>query len=489
MRLKLKIWLIVPLCAFVAYALFSLQHNSLAAEAEAIHLVNRLSFGATPGQIKQVRSQGIEQYVQTQLHPEKITETKQFERQLQQWQRLQLNTAELYQEYVPTRGKKREQLSEAQIKQEQKKISSLVEETVESHLYRAIASQRQLQEVMVDFWFNHFNVYLAKSPSTRIWIGNYLETAIRPHVFGKFRDLLGATAHHPAMLDYLDNWLNSNPNPKLKGPFKGLNENYARELMELHTLGVDGGYTQADVKALAKILTGWGIDRKSKGESSFRFFPGRHDFSDKVLLGVKIAGSGEAEVEQALDLLAAHPSTARHIASKLAEYFVADVPPQSLVERLAQKFTQTDGDIRAVLETLFTSPEFDDPQYQGNKFKTPYQYVISAIRATGNEQVKLERVRGMLNQLNMPPLACPTPDGYSQIQSAWLNPDAMLLRLNMATAIANGATAQNGEKVAVSSLMDALGNNLQPQTKKVITSSPPQFQSGLILGSPEMMYR
>lgn len=488
MRLKLKTGLILPLCALVAYLLFNLHDRSLAAE-EAVHLVNRLSFGAAPQQIQQVRSQGIEQYIQTQLHPETIPESRQFEQQLQQWQTLQLNNAELIRQYRPTTGKQREQLTEEQIEQEQQKIRNLVQESVESHLYRAIASQRQLQEVMVDFWFNHFNVYLAKGPSTRIWTGNYLETAIRPHVFGKFRDLLGATAHHPAMLDYLDNWLNSNPDSAKKGPFKGLNENYARELMELHTLGVNGGYTQADVKALARILTGWGIDRNTKGETAFRFYPARHDFSNKVLLGVEIAGSGEAEVEQALDILAAHPSTARHVALKLAQYFVVDQPPPSLVERLSQKFTQTDGDIRAVLETLFTSPEFDDPQYRGNKFKTPYQYIISAVRATGAQNIKLQRVRGMLNQLNMPPLACPTPDGYAQIQSAWLNPDAMLLRLNMATAIANGATDQNGQKVAPSSLMDTLGNNLPPQTKQVVTSSPPRFQSGLILGSPQMMYR
>ncbi len=202
------------------------------------------------------------------------------------------------------------------------------QEAINGKLLRAIASRRQLEEVMVDFWYNHFNVFVNKGQPTRIWVGSYEETAIRPYILGRFRDLLGATARHPAMLFYLDNWQNTDPNSKgARGRFKGLNENYARELMELHTLGVDGGYTQDDVVALARILTGWGLIRRRRGQDSsgFIFQGDRHDYGDKVFLGTTIKGTGMDEVEQALDILASHPSTARYISFKLAQYFVADV--------------------------------------------------------------------------------------------------------------------------------------------------------------------
>jgi uncharacterized protein (DUF1800 family) len=202
---------------------------------------------------------------------------------------------------------------------------------------RSIYSDRQLQEVMVDFWYNHFNVYADKGID-RLWVGAYEREAIRPYALGKFRDLLVATARHPAMLFYLDNWQNSNPNfNRKKGRPQGLNENYARELMELHTLGVDGGYQQTDVIALAKILTGWGFKQPGQQVTdgyTFQFNPHRHDFSNKIFLDRDIVGSGINEGEQALELLSRHPSTAKQISFKLAQYFVADVPPKSLIDRL-----------------------------------------------------------------------------------------------------------------------------------------------------------
>ena len=343
---------------------------------------------------------------------------------------------------------------------------------------------------MVDFWFNHFNIF-ARKGLVRIWLGNYDQQAIRSNVFGNFRDLLGATASHPAMLFYLDNWLNTSPNSRgVRGRFKGLNENYARELMELHTLGVDGGYTQEDVISLARILTGWGISRNGRrGDGSgFYFDANRHDFSDKVFLGKTIKGSGKDEVEEALDILATHPATARHISYKLAQYFVSDRPPQDLVDSLAKDFLATGGNITAVLNTLFTSKEFLDPQYYGNKFKTPYQYIISIYRSSDTKEPNLRAMYGMLRQLGMPLYGCSTPNGYQNTRNAWLGPDAMMRRISFATAVARGHFNKQ-KPVDRALLLATLGNNFSARTLNVLNNSKPNLQAPLILGSPEMMSR
>ncbi|MGK7880374.1 MAG: DUF1800 domain-containing protein [Crocosphaera sp.] len=365
-----------------------------------------------------------------------------------------------------------------------------MQEAIQARLMRATLSRSQLEEVMVDFWFNHFNVFAGKG-RTGIWVGAYEEQAIRPHVLGKFRDLLFSTARHPAMLFYLDNWQNTAPeSSRSRGRFKGLNENYARELIELHTLGVDGGYSQDDVIALAKILTGWGLagPRRLGDGSGFFFDEARHDYSDKVFLGTLIRGSGMDEVEQALELLARHPATAEHISYKIAQYFVADQPPPSLVVFLAQRFLETDGDIRAILTSLFSSAEFWANEYRGNKFKTPYQYVISALRAVDSSQPNLVALAGTLNQLNMLPYHCLTPDGYANTQEAWLNSDAMLRRISIATALAQGRWSGKS-KVNPEQLRQTLGNPFSDHSQEVIASSPRQIQAALMLGAPEMMYR
>lgn len=368
---------------------------------------------------------------------------------------------------------------------------------------------------MVDFWYNHFNVDAAKGRD-RLFAGAYEQQAIRPYALGRFRDLLGATAHHPAMLYYLDNWQNTAPgSPGARGRFQGLNENYACELMELHTLGVDGGYTQQDVIALAKILTGWGIARPNQQNSNslgFYFDPKRHDVSDKVFLKTTIKASGEAEGEQALDILARSPATARHISYKLAQYFVSDRPPTALVNRLAQRYLATDGNIRDVLDTLFHSSEFWDTKNFNAKFKTPYQYAISAVRATGIEVKNTKPIFTLLQQLGMPVYGCPTPDGYKNTEETWLNPDAMTRRLNFATAIASGRlplssvptqmdAANNVPGVTLPAikvkpspvdslqLTNTLGNSLSTKTQSAIASSPPKLHAALILGSPEFMRR
>ncbi len=490
MKQKIKYFLLLPICgALLWFGLVSQkQATSLADNARVLHILNRLSFGATAEQIEEVQSTGIEAYITAQLSPGSIPNSPKLEKNLAKLDKLGMSNTELYKKYF-INNRRRKNLSPPQLKQIRQERRTVYQQAVESNLARAIASPCQLQEVMTNFWFNHFNVYARKAFGDLL-VGNY-ENQIRNYALGNFRDLLGVTAKNPAMLLYLDNHLNTAPNsPGARGNAKGLNENYARELLELHTLGVEGGYTQADIIALARILTGWGIDRQGRrGDANgFFFYKNRHDFGDKVFLGTTIQGKGKEEVEQALDILAAHPSTARFISYKLAQYFVADEPPNSLVKKLANTFQKTEGDIKSVLKTLFYSSEFNDPKYYRQKFKTPQQYLISLVRAAEIANPNYNRLRGMLNQLAMPVFNFPTPDGYEYTQSAWLNPEAMLKRISLATAIANGALNKE-DPVDVSKIEASLGSNLSTQTKQALEKTPPRLRAALLLGSPEMMYR
>jgi uncharacterized protein (DUF1800 family) len=295
------------------------------------------------------------------------------------------------------------------------------------------------------------------------------------------------------MLFYLDNAQNAAPGSKgLNGREAGLNENYARELMELHTLGADGGYTQDDVVALARIMTGWGLVRPnalpSQG-SGFVFHPARHDNGDKRFLGQDIAGNGEAEGETALDILAKSPATARHIAGALAQYFVTDQPSSALVDRLASRFTETDGDIKSVLQALFASREFRDST--GAKYKSPYRFVVSAARAAGVSVDNPKPLLATLARLGQPLYGCATPDGYRDTEAAWLSPDASLLRVNFATALAAGHLpfAEGKKAVDPAPLMTLLGLALSDKTRAVIRPVTGELRAALILGSPDFMRR
>ncbi|WP_009629989.1 DUF1800 domain-containing protein [Synechocystis sp. PCC 7509] len=465
------------------------------ADPKVVHILNRLSFGIRPGDIEKVNSMGVESYIKQQLSPNSISEPQSLTSKINKLETLNLSVVELTRKYGKTKipGQK---LTQEQIQDAKKQMRKLPVEATNARLLLAVESPRQLQEVMVDFWFNHFNVFAGKD-RIQFWVSAYERGAIRPHTLGKFRDLLEATARHPAMLYYLDNWQNTAPNsPGMRHRTRGLNENYARELMELHTLGVDSGYTQQDVTTLARILTGWGFDLKqNQNNSGFFFDSNRHDFSDKIFLGQAIKGTGEAEVEQALDILAKHPATARHISYKLAQYFVRDNPPETLVKKMQQRFIATDGDIREVLTTLFQSSEFWDAENYNAKFKTPYQYVISAVRATGMEVNNVQPLVNTLKQLGMPLFGCPTPNGYENTEQAWLNPDGLNKRLTFAVALANGRLlGQKNEKKAssitridASQLSNSLGNNFSSKTQNAINSSSPQLRAALILGSPEFM--
>ena len=503
-----------------------------------VHLLNRIGFGASPSDIERVRTIGLDKYIEQQLHPDQIPDND-TEARLARFQTLHKSTQQLAQEYfVPALVlRRREQQRQAaasattpadpamstremrspeQVEAMQAERLVLAELS-QQRLIRAVHSDRQLEEVLVDFWFNHFNVFAGKGP-TRIYLTEYERDAIRPHVLGRFRDLLGATAHSPAMLFYLDNWQSAAPNPD-RGPqrrrlsqrrgmpqpanqpnrARGLNENYARELMELHTLGVDGGYTQKDVQEVARAFTGWTIDMPRQG-GTFRFEPRIHDDGEKIVLGQRIkSGGGKKDGEQVLDILAAHPSTARFIATKLARKFVADVPPSSVVDRAAARFRQTDGDIREVVRTIVTSPEFIAPAAYRAKVKSPYEFVVSAARATGTDVANALPMVQALRELGMPLYFCQPPTGYADRAEAWVNTGALLNRMNFALALAQGRMrgARRSERLDTSGALPreelfrvALAGDVSESTRATVARATTREQSiALVLGSPEFQKR
>jgi uncharacterized protein (DUF1800 family) len=319
-------------------------------------------------------------------------------------------------------------------------------ELLQARLVTDIYSQRQLQSVMTDFWLNHFNVYLKKGQFAPWYLVDYQQNVIAPRAMGKFEDLLVATAKSPAMLFYLDNHTSIGPhslaaeraqaNPAAKNRDPGLNENYARELMELHTLGVDGGYTQKDVTEVAKVFTGWTIEEPRKG-AAFTFNERRHEPGPKYVMGQSIQENGEQEGLAVLHQLATSPATAHHLSQQLAERFVSDTPPPALVDRMAKTYLHTDGDIRQVLRTMFTSPEFWSREAYRAKVKTPEEFVISAVRATGGEVERPAVVLNAMNQLGMPFFGCQTPNGYSWAPAGWVNSGDLISRINIALALAS----------------------------------------------------
>ena len=454
-------------------------------DAQILHLLNRISFGPAPGDIAAVRSIGMSSYIEQQLHPTTLTDPTELTERLSDLPTLRGSIEKLSDEYAPAAGEKKN-MSEEEKKAANKKANEIVRELSEAKILRAVLSPAQLQEVMVDFWFNHFNVFAEKG-ADKIWVGAYERDAIRPYALGRFRDLLGATAHHPAMQFYLDNWLNTDPNsPAARGKKIGINENYARELMELHTLGVNGGYTQQDVTTLAHILTGWGLanGRELSDKAAFFFDGRRHDFGDKTFLGYTIRGSGKEEVEQVLDMLAKNPSTAKHIAYELAQYFVADNPPQTLVEKLTRKFLYSDGNITAVLRELFTSSEFWDPEYTQQKFKPPFRYVVSALRASGivpNADTQL--VQGVLKDMGEPLYRCLTPNGYSASNDQWLNSDALLKRIDFSKGLGRFLTNADYSQT----IMGSMGQNWSKNTLDTVQQAEPKMRPVLLLGSPEFV--
>jgi uncharacterized protein (DUF1800 family) len=323
-------------------------------------------------------------------------------------------------------------------------------EAMESRLLRDVYSDRQLEAVMTDFWLNHFNVYVRKNQNEPYLLPSYERETIRPHALGKFEDLLVATAKSPAMLVYLDNFRSVGPDsmqakrlaqaknrfpnaPLVKQAAAGLNENYGRELMELHTLGV-GNYTQADVTNVAKVFTGWGLDKPQDGES-YQFEERRHEPGEKVVLGKTIKENGENEGMEVLHMLATSPATAHFISQKLAIRFVSDNPPAALVDKMAASFTVSDGDIKTVLRTMFNAPEFWSPAVLRAKVKTPQEFMISALRASGAQVMNPQPLVQALEKLGMPLYGMQTPNGYSWTQEGWVSTGALVSRMNFSLVL------------------------------------------------------
>jgi uncharacterized protein (DUF1800 family) len=447
------------------------------------------------------------------------------------------------------KGDTREKFMEAMEPKQRETIMALenpqrvvADELVEAKLLRAIYSERQLDEVMTDFWFNHFNVFIGKG-ADRYLLTSYERDVIRPHALGKFEDLLVATAESPAMLFYLDNWLSVGPDsdfangiPKVrnygrrqprqrrpavqqaKGRRGGLNENYGRELMELHTLGVNGGYTQRDVTEVARVFSGWTLKQPKQG-GGFTFEERMHEPGGKTVLGHRIKAKGEKEGLEVLHILAHHPAAAKFISTKLATRFVSDNPPSTLVERLTQTFLKKDGDIRQVLATLFYSPEFWAPDAYHAKVKTPLEFVVSAVRASGAEIEDALPLARQLQALGMPLYGMQPPTGYSTQSNAWVNSSALLGRMNFALALTSGkmkgvqvdaerlvaASSTPGDALGTLALLETrlLAGDVSKQTHETISAQleDPRISqrklddaartpnvnmiAGLLLGSPE----
>ena len=541
-----------------------------------VHVLNRIGFGPAPGDLERVRGIGLAAYIDQQLQPERLDDSRMAAR-LAAFETLSKSTQEMAQEYYlpaqiarreaqrqqsaqtpagrdpamttttpPNDAARREMMTPEQAQAVRVERQALTE-LMQAKLLRAAYSDRQLEEVMVDFWFNHFNVFSGKG-QVRVYLNEYERDAIRPHVFGTFRALLQATAESPAMLFYLDNWQSSAPegapraapragnsrmNPRnpnrmpagsgnrtragqLNRPRTpadlppgtlnrrgGLNENYARELMELHTLGVEGGYTQKDVQEVARAFTGWTIANPRQG-GAFRFEPRLHDDGEKVVLGKTIkAGGGKKDGEMVLDLLANHPSTANFIASKLARRFVADEPPKALVERAARRFRETGGNIREVVRTIVTSPELFAPEAYRAKVKSPFEFVVSAVRATGIDMSNAMPLVMAVRNLGMPLYGCQPPTGYSDKAEAWVNSGALLNRMNFAVSLtasrqergagvrplqARGSAAPTVTSDAL--IASALAGELSDTTAATVAKATTSSQAlALVLGSPEFQRR
>jgi uncharacterized protein (DUF1800 family) len=482
------------------------QARELLPDEQIQQVLNRLTFGPRPGDAEKVRTMGIDRWIDAQLHPERIADPR-ADSIVSRYSVYSLRTSDIVRDFgvvqqlqrqvrrdsaadsMDRRDARRDAIQQnPKAAEAVRQTAGLVGELQSAKLARAVNSERQLNEVMVDFWENHFSVFAGKG-QTRLFLAQYDRDVIRPRALGKFRDLLGAVAKSPAMLFFLDNAqsaadstqptlgrrpgsLNARPGiiarrpalggrgrqipPALRDRYekaspeereqmlkrlqqqakRGLNENYARELMELHTLGVDGGYTQKDVQEVARALTGWTFNRQT-GE--FQFNPNVHDAGAKTILGHKFAaGRGVEEGEEVLDLVARAPATARFITTKLARHFVSDDPPKALVDRCAGTFTKSDGDIRETLQCIVTSPEFFSRDAYRSKVKTPFEVVASALRAVNAQPDYTPRTAQVVARLGQPIFGRQTPDGWPDRADAWMNTGAILNRINFGLSVAAG---------------------------------------------------
>ena len=534
----------------------------------ARHALNRLAYGPRPGEVHRVAADGVMRWIDRQLSPRKIDDGPLAARE-RRFKILDYDSGELARIYVDAQRARREQQRRQgdadrdsvgaqhagplpqRMDSSQERGRRLAGAFQELAVVRAVLSERQLYEVMVDFWTNHFNVFLAKG-ADRFLTPSYIEQTIRPRALGKFADLLIATAESPAMLFYLDNWESVAPGskspqamrlrarplfgarPMFGGPPlfdpgrdpmradslrrqalerapKGINENYARELLELHTLGVDGGYTQQDVIQVARILTGWSVARPQQG-GDFEFHDWAHDYGEKVVMGVTFpAGHGRDEGVRLLKLLANHPATMHHVSRRLCQRFVNDDPPDGCVDDAVTAWKRSDGDIREVLRAIFRSPDFWASENVRAKIKTPLEFVVSAARAVGGDPDTTPRLAQVVARLGEPLYLHVAPDGYPEREDAWVNSGALLDRMNAAVVLAAGRLP--GVTVSLDSVVPAtpdaeqliaqangavLSGTMSENTKAVIRrqisdiSDPVQARAlavGLAIGGPEFQRR
>jgi uncharacterized protein (DUF1800 family) len=562
-------------------------------EGEAIlHALNRLGYGPRPGDIERIRQIGLEKWIDGQLHPESIDDSA-FDQRLEKYSTLSMSSQQLLEQFPPPKvaalqeGMARDEYK-ARLQTERREAvaglpptgnenvdraqeqlaklqgpNRIIAELSMAKMDRAIYSQRQLEAVMEDFWFNHFNVFAGKG-ADRWLLTSYVRDTIRPHTMDKFDDLLLATAKSPAMLVFLDNWLSvdpaafqehqeeiaarrarfggifvgglapppgsfADPGPGLQNQQaarrrqqdRGLNENYGREVMELHTVGVDAGYTQQDVIAMAECLTGWTV-REPRRDPEYVFRPEFHAPGEKVVMGHTFDYGGEKDGEEALKMLANDPHTAKFISTELARRFVSDNPPPALVERMARTYEATGGDIRGVLKTMIYSPEFWSREAYHAKVKTPFELVVSAARALNADvAVSLPLVQWVA-RMGEPLFLCEPPTGYSDQANRWVNAGALLNRLNFALAFGSnhmggstvdlgamfGADASQDPEVTLARSIDLfLDGQIEPQTRDALEQhlqDPQVLQarlddpvkqvnegllSGLVLGTPEFQRR
>jgi len=400
------------------------------------HFLQRFTFGPRPGDVERVQAQGVGPWLDAQLGgagPDPAGDAA-----LGPYASVLGSPTDLYDEVKAALGD--DPLDELLGGKKPRKgmvIREIGGKLAMTALARHISSARQVNEVMVDFWTNHFNVFALKGP-TGFVVADFVERVIRPHALGRFADLLAATAHHPAMLIYLDNWRSvADAAFQAAGRgARGINENYARELLELHTLGVDGGYSQADVVEAARILTGWSVEAPNKGSFGFLFRRRAHDWGDKTVLGRTYRAEGQPEGEKLLVALAAHPSTAKHLARKLCRRFVADDPPARLVEAVAESYLAHDGAVGPMLKTIAGSAEFAAAEVRGAKVKPPLRFVVSSVRALGGRADGTVALAGVMAKLGQPLFLDPIPTGYPDASAPWLNASALLARMNVAAAIA-----------------------------------------------------
>jgi uncharacterized protein (DUF1800 family) len=502
----------VQLSLRVAFAAMLMAAGPLAAQtgpspAADVAFLDALTWGATPSAFAQLRRDGRARWLQAQLHPPaepRLPPAAQAQVDALTPPGTLLERARS----LEAQSKAAKDLADPEARKAaqsafQAALNDAARNAASAWVLRALYSPDQLRERLTWFWFNRLNVHQGKS-TLRAAVGDYVDTAIRPHILGRFRDLLMASLHHPAMLRYLDNDANAAGH---------INENYAREIMELHTMGVGSGYSQADVEALARILTGVGIDLKPESpklrpehaadfirDGLFEFNPNRHDYGDKTFLGTRIRGRGWPEVEEALDLIARHPATASSVSRALATYFLGQAPDDALVARLAAIFTRTDGDIAAVMEALIREPAF--AAAQTSAFKDPVRYVFSALRMAYDERVILNTgpVLGWLNRLGEGLFNRSTPDGYALDAAAWSGPGQLTTRFEIARQIGSGpaglfkpAAPDRPEEPAFPVLANALyfstlSGTLSAPTKDALAQAvSPQDWNTLYLASPEFM--